>query len=96
LVNIFSNWIKIIGFFKVNFIKKGITKGFLISLNTKDFLLRLTYLHDDRIKYLQIDNGSEWERHFVQEVEKRRITLVYNLFERFDAPPGDKIKIIWA
>ncbi len=27
------------------------------SLNTRDFLLRLTYLHNYRIKYLQIDNG---------------------------------------
>jgi len=48
------------------------------SLNARDFLFRLTYLHDDRIKYLQIDNGSEWEKHFAQEVEKRKITLVYN------------------
>ncbi|HUU41546.1 MAG TPA: helix-turn-helix domain-containing protein [Desulfatiglandales bacterium] len=31
------------------------------SLNARDFLLRLTYLHHDRIKYLQIDNGSEWK-----------------------------------
>ena len=48
------------------------------SLNARDFLLRLTYLHHDRIKYLQIDNGSEWEKYFVKEVEKRKITLVYN------------------
>ena len=27
------------------------------GLNARDFLFRLTYLHDDRIKYLQIDNG---------------------------------------
>jgi transposase InsO family protein len=48
------------------------------SFNARDFLFRLTYLHQDSIKYLQIDNGSEWEKHFVQEVEKRKITLVYN------------------
>ena len=48
------------------------------SLNARDFLLRLIYLHQDRIKYLQIDNGSEWEKYFVKEVEKRKITLVYN------------------
>jgi transposase InsO family protein len=48
------------------------------SLNARDFLFRLTYLHHDRIKYLQIDNGSEWEKYFIQEVEKREITLVYN------------------
>ena len=27
------------------------------SLNARDFLFRLTYLHQDRIKYLQVDNG---------------------------------------
>jgi len=27
------------------------------SLNARDFLFRLTYLHNYRIKYLQIDNG---------------------------------------
>lgn len=48
------------------------------SLNARDFLFRLTYLHHDKIKYLQIDNGSEWEKHFVKEVDKRKITLVYN------------------
>ena len=48
------------------------------SLNARDFLFWLTYLHDDKIKYLQIDNGSEWEKYFVKEVEKRKITLVYN------------------
>jgi transposase InsO family protein len=48
------------------------------SLNARDFLFRLTYLHQDRIKYLQIDNGSEWEKYFSKEVEKREITLVYN------------------
>jgi transposase InsO family protein len=48
------------------------------SLNARDFLFRLTYLHNDKIKYLQIDNGSEWEKHFAQEVEKRKMTLVYN------------------
>ena len=46
--------------------------------NARDFLFRLTYLHNYRIKYLQIDNGSEWEKYFVQEVKKRKITLVYN------------------
>jgi len=48
------------------------------SFNARDFLFRLTYLHDDRIKYLQIDNGSEWEKYFVKEIEKSKITLVYN------------------
>jgi hypothetical protein len=48
------------------------------SFNVRDFLFRLTYLHNDSIKYLQIDNGSEWEKYFIKEVEKRKITLVYN------------------
>ena len=48
------------------------------SFNARDFLFRLIYLHNDKIKYLQIDNGSEWEKYFVKEVEKRKITLVYN------------------
>jgi len=48
------------------------------SLNARGFLFRLTYLHNYRIKYLQVDNGSEWEKHFVQEVKKREITLIYN------------------
>ena len=48
------------------------------NLNARDFLFRLTYLHHDRIKYLQVDNGSEWEKHFSQEVKKSGITLVYN------------------
>ena len=46
------------------------------SFNARDFLFRLTYYY--KIKYLQIDNGSEWEKYFVKEVEKRKITLVYN------------------
>ena len=48
------------------------------SFNARDFLFRLTYLHNHKIKYLQIDNGSEWEKHFAKEVERRKITLVYN------------------
>lgn len=48
------------------------------SFNAYDFLFRLTYLHNHRIKYLQVDNGSEWEKYFVKEAEKRKITLVYN------------------
>jgi transposase InsO family protein len=48
------------------------------SFNARDFLFRLTYLHHHKIKYLQIDNGSEWEKYFAQEVKKRDITLVYN------------------
>jgi len=48
------------------------------SFNARDFLIRLTYLHNDRIKYLQVDNGSEWEKYFIQEVDKRKITLIYN------------------
>ena len=48
------------------------------SFNARDFLIRLTYLHQGRIKYLQVDNGSEWEKYFIQEVDKRKITLIYN------------------
>jgi transposase InsO family protein len=48
------------------------------SFNARDFLFRLSYLHNHKIKYLQIDNGSEWEKHFAKEVKKRKITLVYN------------------
>ena len=42
------------------------------SLNARDFLFRLTYLHDYRIKYLQIDNGSEWEKYFVKERDREK------------------------
>jgi transposase InsO family protein len=48
------------------------------SFNVRDFLLRLIYLHSNNIKYLQIDHGSDWERYFIQESEKRKITLIYN------------------
>jgi len=48
------------------------------SFNARDFLFRLAYLHNHKIKYLQIDNGSEWEKHFAKEVKKRKITLLYN------------------
>jgi hypothetical protein len=48
------------------------------GFKARDFLFRLTYLHNHKIKYLQPDNGSEWEKYFIQEVEKRKITLVYH------------------
>jgi len=48
------------------------------SFNARDFLRRLIYLHQDHIKYLQVDNGSEWEKHFIAETKKRKITLVHN------------------
>jgi hypothetical protein len=47
------------------------------SFNARDFMVRLIYLHQDSIKYLQIDNGSEWAKYFIAEAEKRKITLVY-------------------
>ena len=48
------------------------------SFSARDFLRRLIYLHQDNIKYLQVDNGSEWEKHFSKEVHKRKLTLVHN------------------
>lgn len=48
------------------------------SLNAKDFLQRLNYIHDNRIKYLQLDNGSEFEGHFREEAKQQKITLIHN------------------
>jgi transposase-like protein len=48
------------------------------SLNGKDFLLRLNYIHNKKIKYIQIDNGSEFEDHFKKEAKRQDITLVHN------------------
>jgi len=48
------------------------------SLNGSDFLLRLNYIHNKEIKYIQIDNGSEFENHFTKEAERQNITLVHN------------------
>ena len=48
------------------------------SFNARDFLRRLIYLHSDNIRYLQVDNGSEWEKHFIAETKKSKITLLHN------------------
>ena len=48
------------------------------SFSARDFLYRLIYLHSDNTRYLQVDNGSEWEKHFSKEVQKRKLTLVHN------------------
>lgn len=48
------------------------------SFSARDFLRRLIYLHSDKIRYLQVDNGSEREKHFSKEVQKRKLTLVHN------------------
>jgi len=48
------------------------------SLNGRDFLLRLNYIHNKKIKYIQVDNGSEFEAYFKKEAEKQNITLVHN------------------
>lgn len=48
------------------------------SFSARDFLRRLIYLNSDNIRYLQVDNGSKWEKHFSQEVQKRKLTLVHN------------------
>ena len=48
------------------------------SMNGRDFLLRLQYLHDKRIKYVQIDNGSEFEKYFEKEAKNQNIILVHN------------------
>lgn len=48
------------------------------SLNGKDFLLRLAYIHNRKIAYIQIDNGSEFEDHFRRQAEALSITLVHN------------------
>jgi len=48
------------------------------SFNASDFLRRVIYLHKDNIRYLQVDNGSEWEKHFSKEIQKRKLTLVHN------------------
>jgi len=48
------------------------------SFSASDFLRRVIYLHKDNIRYLQVDNGSEWEKHFSKEIQKRKLTLVHN------------------
>mgnify|MGYP001244152668 FL=1 len=48
------------------------------SFSARDFLRRLIYLHKDNIRYLKVDNGSEWEKHFSKEIQKRKLTLVHN------------------
>lgn len=48
------------------------------SLNGRDFLLRLNYIHNREIRYIQIDNGSEFENHFRKEAKKQKITLIHN------------------
>lgn len=45
------------------------------SFSARDFLRRLIYLHQDNIKYLQVDNGSEWEKHFSKEVLEKKTYL---------------------
>ena len=42
------------------------------SFSARDFLRRLIYLHSDNIGYLQVDNGSEWEKHFFKEVLEKK------------------------
>jgi len=48
------------------------------SLNGRDFLLRLQYLHQKNTKYIQLDNGSEFEKYFEKEAKKQNIVLVHN------------------
>jgi len=48
------------------------------SFSARDFLRRLIYLHSDNIRYLEVDNGTVWEKHFSKEVQKRKPTLVHN------------------
>ncbi len=48
------------------------------SFSARDFLRRLIYLYSDNIRYRPVDNGSEWEKHFSKEVQKRKPTLVHN------------------
>ncbi len=48
------------------------------SFNGRDFLLRLQYLHDQKTKYIQVDNGSEFEKYFEKEVRRQNIILIHN------------------
>ncbi len=45
------------------------------SFSARDFLRRLIYLHSDNIRYLKVDNGSEWEKHFSKEVLEKKAYL---------------------
>jgi transposase len=48
------------------------------SVSGRDFLLRLQYLHEKRTKYIQLDNGSEFEKYFEKEAKRQNIILVHN------------------
>lgn len=48
------------------------------SKNGEDFLRRLHAIHNNAIRYFQIDNGSEFEGDVPKEAEKLGILLVHN------------------
>jgi len=48
------------------------------SKSSEDFLYRLHYLLDGRIKNIQTDNGSEFEKHFAKALEKLEIPRYYS------------------
>jgi transposase len=48
------------------------------SKSSEDFLLRLYYLLDGRIKNIQTDNGSEFERYFAKALKKLEIPRYYS------------------
>lgn len=50
----------------------------LNSLNGKDFLARLNYLYDKDLCYIQVDNGSEFAKHFEVGAKEIGITLITN------------------
>lgn len=50
----------------------------LNSLNGKDFLIRLKYLYEKDLSFIQTDNGSEFAKHFETEAKKTGIKLINN------------------
>jgi len=40
--------------------------------------LRLSYLFNKDLNYIQVDNGSEFAKHFEAEAKKMGITLIHN------------------
>ena len=48
------------------------------SISGRDFLRRLRLLHDESLRYVQIDNGSEFALHFEEYARQNDITLIHN------------------
>lgn len=48
------------------------------SKSGKDFLCRLALLHEDSLRYVQIDNGFEFALYFEEYAKQNDITLIHN------------------